>query len=204
MLHPTQTAAYSLDPVVHPTHKLPAKKLRARRNHQKQRQQQRRSLSQQEQEARRIKRQRLLVQHTLPCASSSVFEADQIYLVDDHSVCGVLYLYVGRAVPQDLLEELFLLPRHAPYDRPADLGLRPDSVLGRRLQALLDAVHADSVFVPGTDISGAYMLVDSIDLSACVGCVEVKVVWADVPQAKLMPKFSSRLLEDASAGSVIA
>jgi hypothetical protein len=121
--------------------------------------------------ARRIK---LLTLQTLQ-ASSAEFETDQLYVVDDRSI---LWVYVGRVMSQELLEEIFNLPAHAPFDRPNDVSIRTSTALGRRIKLFLDLLAADAPYKP-----------------------EIKIIWAELPptQNRLLHKFSTRLLEDASA-----
>jgi hypothetical protein len=120
--------------------------------------------------ARRIK---LLTLQTLQ-ACSAEFDTDQLYVVDDRSV---LWVYVGRAMSQELLEEIFNLPAHAPFERPNDVSIRTSTALGRRIKLFLDLLAADAPYKP-----------------------EIIVIWAELSQNQLLHKFSTRLLEDASAG----
>ena len=88
---------------------------------------------------RTLKQRHVLVQ-TLHC-TSEVFESDQIYVLDDRST---IWFYIGRSVPQDLLEELFTLPSHSPYDRPEVIAVRETSPLGQKVATFMKLLMIDS------------------------------------------------------------
>lgn len=122
------------------------------------------------------RQEKLLALHTLP-GSSAEFESDQIYVVDDRSF---LWMFIGRALPQDLLDELFVLSPHNPYERPDELVPRLDTSLGRKVEAFLQLVSADCSYRP-----------------------EMRVIWGDLGGGnRLLNKFSTRLVEDATGGKL--
>jgi hypothetical protein len=78
--------------------------------------------------------------------SSENFESDQIYLLDDRSF---LWLFVGRSVSPELLEEVFFLDKQRPHDRPDTLAFNSSTKLGRRAEEFVRLLWNDGPSVPG-------------------------------------------------------
>lgn len=126
--------------------------------------------------------------------SSENFESDQIYVIDDRRT---LWLYIGRSVPQDLLEELFVMT--SPYERSERVRVNVRSRLGRRAEDFLLLLASDGPYQSGTVRRPLPLLSFSL---TCL--TEIKAIWAD--SQLTMPsihRFTSRLIEDANNGETI-
>jgi len=108
--------------------------------------------------------------NTLP-VTSEVFDSDGIYLLDDGFY---IYIYIGRGVPQSLLQELFSLSAH---ERPSHLTIRPHSMLSNRISNLIEILRTSN-YTKG----------------------QLKVIWADEPQSFDSVRFSTRIVEDSIFG----
>jgi len=110
------------------------------------------------------------------CPTAEVFEADQMYLLDDRST---LYLYVGRNVPAALIDEIMdTSPGNGGLGRKESVTFRLDSELGRRIQLFCDLLRSTNNTKQ-----------------------DLKVVWAELaPNSPVHNKFSARLIEDSNLG----
>jgi len=124
---------------------------------------------------RPLKRRHLLRLLSTMNPSAEMMESDQLYLLDDRSC---LWLYVGRSVPQSVLEEVFELQLSAPFSRSDTTPLCNTSRIGRRINSFVELLRSTSPYKQ-----------------------EMKVMWADqLGNNVLMNKFSVRLIEDSVFG----
>jgi hypothetical protein len=90
---------------------------------------------------------RLKLTSTMSKTSFEQFESEHVYVVDDRST---IWIYIGRGVSQDLLEELFVLSSSNPYHRPEIIALNEKSGFGRKTAHFLESLYMDSTtFLPG-------------------------------------------------------
>lgn len=82
------------------------------------------------------------------CPSAEVFEADQIYLLDDRTY---FYMYVGRGIPKGVLEELFVTtPGTGGLGRSNTVSFNTaTSELSRRMAAFLDVLRSKGAHKQG-------------------------------------------------------
>lgn len=119
---------------------------------------------------------------SLPC-SSEIFDSTGMYLLDDGMT---LWLYIGRNMPIDELDELFdpnpiILP---PDQRPlTEISFRTDSLtdysLPRRISNIISGLRRDRTNIP-----------------------DLKILWADAPHNAFLHRFSLRLVEDSIYGNM--
>lgn len=118
----------------------------------------------------------------LPC-SSEILDSSGMYLLDD----GItIWLYIGRNMPLDELDEIFdpnpaALP---PNQRPLnDVSFRTDALtdysLAFRISNIISALQRNRINVPG-----------------------LKILWADAPIEEFLHRFSLRLVEDSYYGDM--
>lgn len=77
--------------------------------------------------------------------TSEVFESDGIYLLDDTTY---LWLYIGRNVPSQDLEEWFGLPANS-YDRPRHVTFQRGSEYAMRMQAIVETLREQNSIKQG-------------------------------------------------------
>lgn len=107
--------------------------------------------------------------------SSECFESDQIYLLDDLSY---FWLYVGRSISQEVLEDLFFIDPSYPVERSETMPLNTGTELGRQAIAFIETLRRSSPYKQ-----------------------EIKVVWSsESSSSPLLARLSVRLVEDSVYG----
>lgn len=131
---------------------------------------------------RQIGTEQVQLPRSLPC-SSEILDSGGFYLLDDGAD---LWLYVGRNMPADELDELFdpnpaiLAPDRRPL---TEISFRTDALtdysLPHRINNIITALQRNRINVPG-----------------------LKIIWADAPHSLFLHRFSLRLVEDSLYGTM--
>ena len=78
--------------------------------------------------------------------TAELLESDQIYLLDDQSF---LWLYIGRSVSQELIEEIFSINPSYPYERSENISINGSTHMGERAIMIIDNFRIRNIFKPG-------------------------------------------------------
>lgn len=155
--------------------------------------------------------------------TSEVFESDGVYLLDDGDH---FFIYVGRNVSMETLEEWFEVPSPfsmscSPQDayptgtisslpeRPSTLRCRRNTVYGRYIAGILMKLRCTSPFKQGNAIDRIAFVIyafqfvaddNNIRLLVMLDSLDIVMIWAGEPSNEASTRFGIRLVEDSLFG----